>query len=152
MPNPDVKMSGGFPDIASLTFIPASNSFIALCSGTLLTKDNLKRKLKANLSRLANAHVSPHQSSQNDIKTLHIPKKLRRNKNIVILRPDKGNGVANLDRTERGGTAVHGLQIWLCVRYRPYRAVGVVAFCCLILRLESFVETGVRDLENDLVF
>ena len=97
-------MSGGFPDIASLTFIVASNSFIALRSGTLLTKDNLKKKknLKTKTQgqlHLANAHVSSHQPSQNDIKTLHILKKLRRNKNIVILRPDKGNGVVNLDST-----------------------------------------------------
>ena len=146
-------MSGGFPDIYTCFELIHRSMFRNIVDkGQSQKKKNLKRKLKANLSCLANAHVSPHQSSQNDIKTLHIPKKLRRNKNIVILRPDKGNGVANLDRTERGGTAVHGLQIWLCVRYRPYRAVGVVAFCCLILRLESFVETGVRDLENDLVF
>ena len=47
-------------------------------------------KLKADLLHLANIHVSSHQPSQNDVKTLRILKRLRNNKNIVILKPDKG--------------------------------------------------------------
>ena len=50
------------------------------------------------MSQLAHSYIASHGPSQNDRKEWKILKSLRRNKNIVILRPDKGNGVVVLDR------------------------------------------------------
>jgi len=55
-------------------------------------------KIKATLSQLAHTYTASHRPSQNDRKEWKILKSLSRNKNIVILKPDKGNGVAVLDR------------------------------------------------------
>ena len=55
-------------------------------------------KLKADLSHLANVYASSYRPSQNYVKTSRILKRLRQNKNIVILKPDKGNGVVFFDR------------------------------------------------------
>jgi len=55
-------------------------------------------KIKATLSQLAHSYIASHRPSQNDRKEWKILKSLRRNKNIVILKPDKGNGVVVLDR------------------------------------------------------
>ena len=56
-------------------------------------------KLKAALSHLANSYIASHRVSHNDRKVLQVLKSLKRNKKIVILKPDKGNGVVILDRT-----------------------------------------------------
>ena len=55
-------------------------------------------KIKATLSQLAHTYIASHRPSQNDRKEWKILKSLSRNKIIVILKPDKGNGVAVLDR------------------------------------------------------
>lgn len=55
--------------------------------------------LKAFRTHLANVHISSHQPSQNAIKTLRILKKLKKNKDIAPLKPDKRNGMVILDRT-----------------------------------------------------
>lgn len=54
---------------------------------------------KAFITHLANVHISSHQPSQNAIKTLRILKKLKKNKDIALLKPDKRNGMVILDRT-----------------------------------------------------
>ena len=56
-------------------------------------------RIKATLSQLTHSYIASHRPSQSDRKEWKILKSLRRNKNIVILKPDKGNGVVVLDRT-----------------------------------------------------
>lgn len=58
----------------------------------------LKGKLVADLSHLAHSYVSSHQPSAADLKKYRVLKNLRRNKDIVILKPDKGNGLVVMDR------------------------------------------------------
>lgn len=58
------------------------------------------RKLALDLSHLAYSYVSLYLSTTADLKELRVLKELRKNKNIVILKPDKGNGVVVLDRTD----------------------------------------------------
>ena len=57
-------------------------------------------KLATELSHLAHTYVSSYRPTVSDLKKHRILKELRKNKNIVILRPDKGNGVVILDRVE----------------------------------------------------
>ena len=59
-------------------------------------------KLASDLSHLAHCYVSSYCSTAADLKKLRILKELSKNKNvnIVILKPDKGNGVVVLDRTD----------------------------------------------------
>ncbi|XP_068739114.1 uncharacterized protein [Montipora capricornis] len=57
-----------------------------------------KGKLVADLSHLAHSYVSSHQPSVADLRNFKILKELRKNKDIVILKPDKGNGVVVMDR------------------------------------------------------
>ena len=58
------------------------------------------RKLASDLSHLAYSYVSLYRSTTADLKELRVLKELRKNKNIVILKPDKGNGVVVLDRID----------------------------------------------------
>ena len=53
--------------------------------------------LRSNLSHLANSYYSNYKPTRADLKKHGILKKLRNNKDIVILRPDKGNGVVIMD-------------------------------------------------------
>lgn len=55
-------------------------------------------RLKADLSHLANVYVSSYQPSKNDVETFRILKRLRGNRNIVMLGPDRGDGLVILDR------------------------------------------------------
>ena len=57
-------------------------------------------KLATELSHLAHTYVSSYRPTASDLKKHKILKELRKNKNIVILRPDKGNGVIILYRVE----------------------------------------------------
>ena len=57
-----------------------------------------KGKLVADLSHLAHSYVSSHQPSVADLRNFRILKELRKKKDIVILKPDKGNGVVVMDR------------------------------------------------------
>ena len=57
------------------------------------------RKLVTELSHLAHTYVSAYRPTTADLKKRGILKNLRKNKDIVILQPDKGNGVVVLDRT-----------------------------------------------------
>ena len=52
-----------------------------------------ERSLRSNLSHLANSYYSNYKPTRATLKKQGILKKLKNNKNIVILRPDKGNGV-----------------------------------------------------------
>ena len=57
-------------------------------------------KLATDLSHLAHSYVSTFHPSKKNIKTHKILKELRRNKNIVVLKPDKGNGVVVLNKSD----------------------------------------------------
>ena len=63
----------------------------------LQNPDNFEQ-LKMELGHLANNYVSTYRPSQTDLKKHHILRGLKNNKAIIILRPDKGNGVVILDR------------------------------------------------------
>ena len=55
-------------------------------------------QLKAELSHLANSYVYNYQPSRRVLRQHSVLKKLQNNKDIVICKPDKGNGVVILDR------------------------------------------------------
>ena len=57
-------------------------------------------KLATELSHLAHTYVSSYRPKASDLKKHRILKELRKNKNIVILRRDKGDGVVISDRVE----------------------------------------------------
>ena len=59
-----------------------------------------KPALKPELSHLANSYVHNYKSSRSTLRKHGILKKLKNDKSIVILRPDKGNGVVVLDRIQ----------------------------------------------------
>ena len=65
----------------------------------LLDRKN-EGKLKADLSHLAQSYANSFRPSLKDIKTQKILNQLRKNKDIVILKPDKGNGVVILNRKD----------------------------------------------------
>jgi len=56
-------------------------------------------KLVTELSHLAHTYISAYCPTTADLKKHGILKNLRKNKDIVILQPDKGNGSVVLDRT-----------------------------------------------------
>ena len=57
-------------------------------------------KLKANLSHLAQSYVNSYRPLLKDIKTHKILNQLRKNKDIVLLKPDKGNGIVILNMAD----------------------------------------------------
>ena len=61
-------------------------------NGCLLDRKN-ESKLKADPSHLAQSYANSFRPSLKDIKTDKILNQLRENNDIVILKPDKGNGV-----------------------------------------------------------
>ena len=63
-----------------------------------LKDDRESGQLKATISSLANVYWSSYKFTQNTLRKHGILKKLRTIKNIVIITPEKRNGVAILDR------------------------------------------------------
>ena len=61
---------------------------------------NDENKLKSDLSHLAHLYANSFKLSPKDFKTHKILKNLHKNNNIVILKPDKGNGVVVLNRSD----------------------------------------------------
>ena len=61
---------------------------------------NLSGQLVSELSHLCHSYVSSYQPSLRDLKKHKVLKNLRKNKDIVLLKPDKGNGVVILDRRD----------------------------------------------------
>ena len=68
----------------------------------VLTKEvknkEVRPELKTKISHLARNHYDTYKPSQASLKKHGILKKLRRNEGIIIVKPDKGNGVIILDR------------------------------------------------------
>ena len=55
-------------------------------------------EVKAKMSYLANTYVKSYKPSKNALRKHKILKKLRNNNEILITKPDKGNGVIIVDR------------------------------------------------------
>ena len=63
-----------------------------------LKSEKFKSQIKAHLSYLANSYFSKYKSSPRILRQHRVLRNLRKNKDIVITKPDKGNGIVILDR------------------------------------------------------
>ena len=63
-----------------------------------LKKEDMVGELKSGLSHLANTYYNTYRPSRDSLKKHRILKKLKNNKDIMITKPDKGNGVVIMDR------------------------------------------------------
>ena len=63
-----------------------------------LKSEETKNQIKAHLSYLANSYFYNYKSSPRILRQHHVLQNFRKNKDIVITKPDKGNGVVILDR------------------------------------------------------
>ena len=63
-----------------------------------LVDKNKANEVRSEIQHLATTYVNSFKPSLKDLKKLKIPKRLKKNKDIIILRPDKGNGVVVLDK------------------------------------------------------
>ena len=82
--------------------IYTTNAFVLFKMMHRFLLENLKTEidkpaLKLELSHFANSYVHNYKPSRSTLRKHGILKKLKNNKSIVILRPDKGNGVVVLD-------------------------------------------------------
>ena len=59
-------------------------------AGRLIDRKD-ENKLKDDLSHMANFYVNSFKLSPKDIKTHKVLKNLRKNNDLVVLKPDKGN-------------------------------------------------------------
>ena len=57
-------------------------------------------KLGVELSHVARLYANSFKPSNKDIETHNVLKRLRKNQDITILKPDKGNGVVILNKTD----------------------------------------------------
>ena len=63
-----------------------------------LKYEETKSQIKAHLSYLANSYFYNYKPSPRILRQHRVLRNLRKNKDIVITKPDKGNGVVILDR------------------------------------------------------
>ena len=63
-----------------------------------LKSEETKSQIKVHLSYLANSYFHNYKPSPRILRQNHVLRNLRKNKDIVITKPDKGNGVVILDR------------------------------------------------------
>ena len=63
-----------------------------------LSSNQFENALKTDISYLANNYISNYGPSLNTLKKEKLLEKLRRNKDIVVIGLDKGNGVGVMDR------------------------------------------------------
>ena len=63
-----------------------------------LKSEETKSQIKAHLSYLANSYFYNCKPSPRILRQHRVLRNLRKNKDIVITKPDKGNGVVTLDR------------------------------------------------------
>ena len=63
-----------------------------------LKSERTKREIKAHLSHLANSYFYNYKTSPRILRQHRVLGNLRKNKDIVITKPDKGNGVVILDQ------------------------------------------------------
>ena len=62
-----------------------------------LKSQETKSQIKAHISYLANLYFFNYKPSPHILRQHHVLRNLRQNKDVVITKPDKGNGVAILD-------------------------------------------------------
>ncbi len=86
------------PSRISKTDVFTSFEMISKFATTNLKKEEFAGELKAELSYLANSYHSNYRPSKETLKKHGILKKLRNNENIIICKPDKGNGVVIIDK------------------------------------------------------
>ena len=89
-----------FPPYINKTDIYASFESIYQSMKSHLNDKSNDSKLKSELSHAAQLYVNSFQPSNKDIKTHKILKNLHKNKDIIILKPDKGNGVVILNKID----------------------------------------------------
>ena len=63
-----------------------------------LKSEETKSQIKAHFSYLANSYFYNYKPSPRILRQHRVSRNLRKNKDIVVTKPDKGNGVAILDR------------------------------------------------------
>ena len=63
-----------------------------------LTQQEDYAHLKTELGHLAHTYISSYRPTPNDLKKHRILRSIRNNDNIIVLKPDKGNGVVIMDR------------------------------------------------------
>ena len=80
------------------TDIYASFEMISRVLTSDLKEDSTQGEVRGHLAHLANNYYHSYRPSANQLKKHKILDKLKKNNNIVILKPDKGNAVVILDR------------------------------------------------------
>ena len=88
-----------YPPTISKTDVFACFELISHTMKRHLIDTSNTSKIVADLSHLAHGYVSSYRPTTADLKKHSILRSLRRNRDIVILKPDKGNGIVILDRT-----------------------------------------------------
>ena len=63
-----------------------------------LVEKNKANEIRSEIQHLATTYVNSFKPSLTDLKKIKILKKLRKNTDIIILTPDRGNGVVVLDK------------------------------------------------------
>ena len=91
-----------FPPNISKTDIYASFESIYRSMKCRLIDKSYDSKLKSYHFHIAQLYVNSFQPSNKDIKTHKVLRNLHKNKNIVILKPEKGNGVVMLNKVDKG--------------------------------------------------
>ena len=86
------------PEGLSRTYVFVNFNLIHRYLTDKLKSRDDESSLRSDLSHLANSYYSNYQPARAALMKHGILKKLRNNKDIVILRPDKGNGVVIMDK------------------------------------------------------
>ena len=86
------------PKSLSKTDIFTTFEMISRFATSKLKKEDMTGELKSELSHLANTYYNSYKPSRDSLKKHGTLKKLKNNKDIVITKPDKGNGVVIMDR------------------------------------------------------
>jgi len=71
---------------------------------TCLTCSSKANEVKSKIQHLATTYVNSFKPTTNDLKKLKILKKLKQNKDIIILILDKGNGIVVLGKVVYNNT------------------------------------------------
>ena len=88
-----------YPPTISKTDIFACFELISHTMKRHLIDTSNTSKIVADLSHLAHCYISSYRPTIADLKKHSILRSLRKNRDIVILKPDKGNGIVILDST-----------------------------------------------------
>ena len=90
-------------------------------------KKNLRNRehsmiLKSKVANLAHSYISAHHPTTQDVRKHRILRNLKNNNGIIVLRPDKGNGVVIMDRNEYIDcclTIINGREKFKCLHKDP---------------------------------